>query len=396
MAQIEVDYPRIRDVCALLIESLRQHKFPYNVTKPPQEYVPAEIRADPLVHALVLFGTCHFMRGTIQSDFAIRQMVKIWRTHPELFDPVFLSTKQATKQYVFDRLKPFLMYRLFEIPKLWLGNFKRLERDWSGDPRRIFDGVTNADEMYRRVVNKNSSSKYRTMPGKLEGFVGFREKVASMLAYFLMDSKLIPEFPVSTPVDFHNLRVFFATEGMRYANGDGTKLRYETAAAVAVPLVERLVKEQGYSMVELGDALWLQSVGACRYAPGNKTLGRLKSGQKNEGRHRLEYKPQARQELNVQFYTPDWQDPTDVHKHELTCGRCQLRGLCTMNVASGFYYEDGNIMMRARTEPMSNLFGELHYHAPEERESPPQPEQEKIALPLLPGEWPEQKKTPRA
>lgn len=395
MARVEVDHKRVEEVCALLVEALKKKQFPYNVAKPPQDYLPKEVRENPLVHALVLFGTCHFMRGTIQSDFAIRQMVRIWRAHPELFDPKFLSGKKATKRYIFKRLEPFLRYRLFEIPRLWLENFRRLQSDWGGDPRNIFTGVDTPAEMYRRIVNRDSSSAYRKMPEKLPGFIGFREKMASMLAYFLMEAGLIPEFAVSTPVDFHNLRVLFATGGLVYVNGDGSKLRYETAAGVAVPVIERICREQKYSMVTLGDALWLQSVGACRHAPGNKTLGRLKEKQLNQGRHRLAYKPQAREKTNVRFSDPDWQNPADVRKHELVCGRCVLgvKGLCTKNVAAGFYYEDGNIMMRPRSEPLPHLFEKgLPYHASPVKELPPDEEFVAEPLPLLPGQWPEQQK----
>lgn len=362
---------RVEEICARLVGALERDEFPYNVGTEPQELIPASIRADRLKHSLFLFGACFFMRGTIQSDYAFKQLLAIYEIHPELYNPQFLSASDIDKRYVFDRFKPFIKYRLFEISEIWLDGFRRLHEDWSGDPRNIFVGVHDADELYRRVVNINSHPKWKKVRNKMRGFLGYRSKIANMLAYFLMEAGLVEEFVTSSPFDFHNARVFLGGGALRL---EGKALyRYEDVADIGSALVEKYCRTHGVATKKVAAALWVLSTTLCRNAPGNRTLNRTKSkeGNKRDGeRHTLNYKPQQRKEQpDLKIYTPDWSKSEDVREHELSCGLCPVRDLCTLNVASGFYYEDGSFHTQPRTEPLPHLFatdGLPHQKRPDE------------------------------
>jgi hypothetical protein len=333
---------RVVEVCTLLVGAFERKEFPYSIGKEPQELIPAHTKADPRTHALFLFGACYLMRGTIQSDYAFKQLITIHKKHPEIFDPVFLSGPSVDVQYVFERFEPYLKYRLFEIPKLWLDGFRRLQEDWGGDPRAIFKGVRDSTELYRRVVNADSISKGRRAADKLRGFVGFRPKIANMLAYFLFDARLVEEFITSSPFDFHNARAFIGPGAIVL---EGRGVRFEDVTDVGSALVERYCKDHGVPTKKVAAALWVLSTTLCRNAPGNRTLNRIKSKEANKKageRHRLDYKPQKRQAADLKLYEPDWSLHKDVRAHELSCGLCPIRHLCTVNVAAGFYYEDGS------------------------------------------------------
>lgn len=368
---VRVDQDRFDQVAGVLIEALRNKTHPYDIAKRPQDMVPADIRADQKTHALLLFGVCYFMRGTIQSDFAIRQIVWLFRRHPEIFDPDFLNKGDFEEKvkHVHACLKGHIKYRLFEIPPLWVDGFRRLKEDWDGDPRKIFDGVHNSGELYRRLVNINSLRKKDRKPDKLRGFVGVRAKIANMLAYFFEDAAVIPEGQVKTssPFDFHNGRAFISTRAI-VLEGEGP-FRFEDVTDIGSAAVEEYGIRHGVSMRVMADAFWLLSTTHCRRAPGNKTIGRDRHLNKHEGeRHELGYRPRKRQQQKLELYVPDWAKQGDVHRHDLTCGRCPLSKLCELNVAAGFFYERGEFVTQPRTVP-ANLFGDgmLPYHMAEKR-----------------------------
>ncbi len=385
---------RVAEVCGILVRAFDRNEFPYNIGTEPQDMLPERIKADPKTHSLFLFGACYLMRGTIQSDYAFKQLIAIHERWPELFDPEFLSQPEVTVAYVYDRFKEYLKYRLFEIPRLWLDGFRRLKEDWGGDPRNIFDGVEDSAELYRRVVNIESICKSSRASDKLRGFVGFRPKIANMLAYFFFDAALVKEFVTSSPFDFHNARGFIGPKAIEL---HGKSIRFEHVTEVGSAMVEEYCRDHHVPTKKVAAALWVLSTTLCRNAPGNRTLNRVKSKEANkrEGeRHKLDYRPQKREQTELKLYEPDWSKPEDVLAHELSCGLCPIRHLCSVNVAAGFYYEDGSFRTQPRTEPLPHLFNRhgLPYHAPEKRPVPQYDKGEVVALPLLPGEWPEQRK----
>jgi hypothetical protein len=331
-----------------------------------------------------MFGVCFLMRGTIKSELAIKQMVKMHAAHPELFDPEFLSQPHINAEYIFERLRNFIRFRLFELSRLWLDGFRRMQEDWAGDPLNIFDGVEDSAELYRRMVNIESIPKSKRVPDKLRGFVGCREKIANMFAYFLLEAWLIKPIKTSSPFDFHNGRTFIVTEAI-ILEGDGP-FRFEDVTGIGSAAVEEYGIRNNVSMEVMSNAFWLPSTYLCSRAPGNKTVGRDRTKNVRKGeRHRLDYKPRKREKQDLKMYQPDWSSVTDVLQYELTCGRCLLAkaGLCKLNVGAGFFYESGQYVASPRSEPIPHLFakeGLGHHHSGKKR--PPEREADPVKEPL--------------
>jgi hypothetical protein len=223
---------------------------------------------------------------------------------------------------------------------------------------------------------------------KMRGFVGMREKIANMLAYFLLEAGLIKLVKTSSPFDFHNGRTFIGPGAIRL-EGRGA-FRFEDVTDIGSAAVEEYGIRHGVSMVTMSNAFWLLSTTLCRRAPGNRTVGRDRNKNRRKGqRHKLGYKPKKRRKQDLKFYTPNWTRRRDVLQYELTCGRCPLgkAGLCTLNVAAGFFYERGEFVTQPRAEPPPHLFAQqgLPYHANGGKKALELPQKKRRYLPVLPG-----------
>lgn len=270
---VQIDWPRAELVCGQLLTALRAKTFPYGETWAlPQTFIPERIKSDSLLHARFLFYTCHYMRGTIKSDHAVRRLVTLWKTHPEFFDPLYVSSLNSIET-LFEELDRLIGYKTKEIAPFWKENSRRLATHWGGDPRRIFDSVTNAEEMYRVLTNKAAK---KVVHEHEQGFFGFQKKMASMLAYFLMEAGLVAPFTASPPVDFHLVRVLLATRVLTVSDMGVRKLRYDHLTPKGIEVLERYGHEHNENLVELGNALWMLSVVLCSQAPGNGSSGRRK------------------------------------------------------------------------------------------------------------------------
>lgn len=351
---VSIDWQRADVVCGQLLAAFREKVYPYGEAWAlPQSFITEDIRKDPLTHARFLFYVCHYMRGSIKSDFAVQQLVKVWQKHPHFFDP-FIAGDARRFEEIDTVLADVLKYKHDEITRFWQENSRRLASHWEGDPRRIFDSVTNAADMYKRVTNKRIRG---TRPDSVDhadwGFLGFQEKMASMLAYFLMDAKLVQDFSASPPVDFHLIRVMLASRVLVISEDREKKLRYEHLTPYGIEVLETYGRDNSLSLVELGNALWMLSVVLCSRAPGNISSGR-KKGENGKKIHPL---PRP----------VDWENPQHRQAYFRTCGVCPLESLCELNVFSGPYYQVGELVFALRKrldmgELLSPLFGDLPGH----------------------------------
>lgn len=349
---LTIDWQRAELICGQLLAALRKNVYPYNAPR-PQDFIPPALRKNRLTHARFLFYACHYMRGTIRSDFAFKRLIGLWEVHPKLFEPS--QVRRVGQLELYRELREALFYQASEISSFWLENSRRLSKHWKGDPRRIFFGINEPEEMYRRIVNKghNKNGRKEAVVPHEEGFLGFQEKMSSMLAYFLMEAELIPEFRASPAVDFHLLRILLATE-ILVPKDRNKKIRYEHVSVLGIQVLEWYSKKFDVSLVEVGDALWLVSTTLCRRAPGNAMFDR----HKNE---------EAGIRNSPQPLVLDWRKANHVRRYVTTCGSCPVGGQCSWHVFSGTYYEEGEFAMRAHERPPI-LFPQLPRHL---RERPP-------------------------
>lgn len=357
--KITVDYDRAWRVFDTLVRALRAKRYPYNISVLPQDLLPEEMRMDKMLHARFLFYVCHFMRGAIDSVHVIRQLSALWYESPWMFEPGLVVARDVAD--VKAQLARAVDYHLDEIASFWWENSRRLYGQWRGDPRLLFEGVRTAEEAMRRIINKDGKRQYQATDlfEHEWGFLGFQGKMTSMLAYFLMEAKLIrPIQDIPPAVDFHLLRVMFASRILT-AEGlvDRTDIRYDVAYPQGVKVVKEYLRKRNVSPVVLGDALWCLSQTACSQAPGNRSVGRTRSGE--EKARRLDGKKAA-----PSFLTLDPHNDVHLSLYAQTCARCPAGETCEINVQSGSYYETGRFRFRKRQHlpARMQLFGMLPDH----------------------------------
>jgi hypothetical protein len=224
------NHRRGNSIFAHLIGASKDGDFPYTksaLERRPQDQVPPSLRRN----ANFWFYLCHLMRGMLKSDYAAQKVVVLYYKRPNLFIPeevVRLSVYKIQKELegVFGKGNVPKHQRYAEA---WFRNSKLLLA-WGGDIRTVYEGVTTEREVRDRVVNKR---KYK-LPPKEQGFFCFKEKMCSLLTYFLMDAGLIGSISMSPPIDFHHMRAMIGTGIIPLRHG-----RYSPRA------VERLADQVG-------------------------------------------------------------------------------------------------------------------------------------------------------
>ena len=352
--QIEMNVRRAKVIFRRLLAALRAGQYPYNIAPLPQDQIPEAIKKDSLRYAQFYFYACHFMRGALNSNTAMNQMVALWHRMPELFCPEVVATWEDEGR-IKTALALALNYHLDEIAGFWLRNSQNLVRRWKGDPRLLFSGAKNGAAARRPVTNKKQKGK-KPSHDLFEhdwGFEGFQGKMTSMLAYFLLHAKLIKELDIAPAVDFHLGRIMLSTEIVKVnwqIEKDG--VRYDQLYTEGERLLEQFCADGEATTIEIGDALWMLSSVLCRKAPGNASVGRPKKrGGKDQNGDKI--RPVS---LKVDRHNTD-----HLVRYAQSCGRCPVEKFCSFNVPSGAYYVEGRFKLnkRVRLNPPPELFTEL-------------------------------------
>ncbi|MDD5693134.1 MAG: hypothetical protein PHU86_01510 [Patescibacteria group bacterium] len=326
--EIKERYDVMERVCGRLVAAFDAHEYPYNrlSVRPPQEVenLPPTLVLGSRDHAMFLFNLCYWMRGGIQSDTAIRSLGLVYSEHPALFDPCVamhtdpLWLKQVFTQFGLGWSKNF-------NSRFWVDNSRLLAERWDGDPRNLFcdfDKLTET-EAWEAACN-------RIKKGKDKGFAGFREKMVSLLIYFLMASDLIDPFDFSLPIDFHNIRmaIILGFVELSCSNGDkeGTFGYDDKLLGTLRDLTYRYSKEHGVSSLKLCDVLWLYSRSMCSEHPSFQSIVGERNGRST---------PVSRLILT-------WTD-AQIEAHHRTCGVCHVAEYCKLVVRSAPYYIQGKI-----------------------------------------------------
>ena len=323
----------------------RRGQYPYD--RPdvdlPQNLVPRKITSKPLQFALFLFYACLYMRGTVVSSDAFKQLIRLWKNERWLFDPeqVMKSNPWEIGLILFD----YIPWRFDQIGQFWFNNSMVLLEDWDGDPRNIFKGTVDEQELYDRIIGRNGH----------RGFMGFKMKMSSMLSYFLAAVGLIPHNELSAPVDFHHLRVYLST--MMLIIYGTMQIRFEAVEHMGIELAKWLQKEFELTAVEYGDVIWLWSLKLCRKAPYTKCRVTYMDVEMDDGRIIKDKKVRVPHEV-------DWQQPAYRRMHDRSCGGCAISKWCKYGVPAGTYYDIGQFWLRERNEPSTLIKGLVHQTKP--------------------------------
>ena len=328
-------FNRLESLLGTLLPIYRDDEFPYylNRARLPQDvrHMPPEanLPRGSTEHARFLFYSNHFMRGNIRSVDAFKRLSRVYLDHPEVFDPWYASDmdKNELRQILADN---WLGRDGTKIPGNWIENSRRLVEQFDGDPWKIIEGETDYEQILDKVANKNG-----------RGFIGFQEKMTSMLIYYLVDARPELYFDFPLPTDFHVLRVSAANEVITFENvpEDGNIVSPQTLTMLR-EMYHDYSLQYGVSQIDIANAVWLYSSALCSRQPGNKAT--------EKGGY-------ARKTI-IESATIDYiANPKQLAVFNRTCGQCALRGTCTSNIPSKPYYRTGIARLTPRIEPDPNF-----------------------------------------
>ena len=325
--RIEVHKERAEEILGTLLAAYEANLPPYNQDRVrlPQDprHMPETLPRGGIEHAMFFFNVCYYMRGGIKSNEAVIRMSRVYDAHPEMFDADYAS--EADQSEIEGILRQNGLGFQATVAGQWIENSKRLTERYGGDPRTIFEEVTDYDQALARIKND----------GKGNGFVGFQEKMTSMIIYYLMDEGLIDQFKFPIPVDLHVLRVSIANELITFPNAPhGTNLFTKDTLAALRALYFNYAEEHGVNPLRLCDAVWMLSESSCGRHPGNSTIEPLGRDRRN-GRSTIL--------LPVKV---DTHDPAQQRAYDSSCAICPLEETCQFNIPGTPYYVGGNIIIR--------------------------------------------------
>jgi len=341
-----IDTDRARNVFEPMLDLYHKGQYPYD--RPdvdlPQNLVPKKIASNELFFALFLFYACLYMRGTVVSSDAFKQLIRLWKNERWLFDP-----KQVVRSNPWEIgliLFNYIPWRFDQIGQFWFNNSKVLLEDWDGDPRNIFADTVDEQVLYDRIIGRNGH----------RGFMGFKMKMSSMLSYFLSATGLIPHNDLSAPVDFHHLRIYLSA--MMIVLLGTMKIRFEAVEHLGIELAKWLQKEFALTAVEYGDVIWLWSLKLCRKAPYTKSRVTYMDVKMANGRVVKNKKVRVPHEV-------DWAKPAYRRMHDRACGGCAIASSCKYGIPAGTYYDIGQFWLRERDSPAQLLDGLVHQTKPQ-------------------------------
>lgn len=333
------NFAQLDHIVDTLLNAREANKFPYNLDaamlpQDPRNMPPSLVRGGAM-HANFLFATCYYMRGGIKSTAAFSGLSRMFETSPELFDPN--TVKYTTTDTVKEALQSVgLTFQAKNISQYWVQNARKLSKVYGGDARNTLLGTTKYSELLHRIQNKNG-----------RGFLGFQEKMTSMLAYYLMADDLVPYFDFPLPVDFHVLRVSAETGIIRVENtSDDGNIYYPETLDMLRSMYHDYSTTHNINQLDVCNAVWSLSSAICGKQPGN-TAYEPKGRFNRDGRS-----------TPVEFSQIDVNNPLQQRQYERTCELCPIEPDCDMDYPSKFYYVQGRMIGRPRTRfPSATLFG---------------------------------------
>ena len=322
---------------------------------------------DPVEKANTLLFMAITQRGGIVSEDPVKYLAALRQVHPDLFDPRGV-VENWTAQRIQDVLQQFViergwkrdekrangkqlglfqdiaetvqngqgLYKVNEFAASWRRNAVTLAERWQGNVLNMFVGIADFEGFFARADYKRNTL----------GIHGMRRKILALFTIWLQEKKLIPMFPTPLPVDFHALRLLFAT-GVVVAEDvelfqvrEGAHPRHFQGRAL-VRVTEKLMDEialwsqnfmvqNGFSHLCINPALWVLSRELCPHELQNQSVGR-------RSRIQLAYADDL--ERYPEFWPVPYDDPA-IH--------CPLAGFCTKVVPWVPYYDFGILALDKR------------------------------------------------
>jgi hypothetical protein len=331
--------PEAYEVIDLIVEAYKNKWPPYDTATSTQGIKPDSMQPNgeqyhTSQHAMFFWNACAYMQAT-NSESAFYGLTDLYDQHPELFD--CRSLLQQNPSELAELLRNTVGHgRQNSIAETWRNNAFKLHFLHQGDPRDVLMGAKSYDDCLARLANDHRGG----------GFEGFQPKMVSMLLYFLQDEDMLPSgddpdairFPI--PVDFHAMRVAFATELIKtgdlddgidgfHRQGDGNSLFEQQIRELLYGYSE----QRQIDPVDLTNAIWLLSSNLCNQTPGNRS--------------RVFDSEAGREFAFLVPYHESMQHSRDWFN---SCGRCAVKNYCRFYVPSAPYYRNGGIVLRPKHE----------------------------------------------
>ncbi|HEV2412577.1 MAG TPA: hypothetical protein VGS28_02095 [Candidatus Saccharimonadales bacterium] len=327
--RIVVDHERVEEVLGTLVRAYDREDYPYclDSTRVPQDHrhMPKNLALGTKEHAMFLWTSCYYMRGGAKSVPVMQQLARVYEEAPDLFDPEI--ARAVPPVVIADLLEKHGLGFQRMVSELWVENASRLYTLYEGDPRKVFENVHTYEGASKRVKNDKRGG----------GFVGFQEKMTSMILYYLMDEHLIDEFDFPLPVDLHVLRISIANEMVRFEGyGEDENVLSDELLAVLRKIYYDYTKAHGISTLRLCNAVWLYSQALCGLQPGNITI-------EPEGRENRRGRDTVLEPLPI-----DMNSERQRRAYERSCGSCAIQATCRWNVPSSQYYIQGGLARRGK------------------------------------------------
>ena len=338
---VVVHQDRVDETLDPMMEAYYARSFPYDLpaARVPHETsnMPVELPLGGVEHAMFHFVGCYYMRGGIDSYNAYTRLGKIYSKRPELWNCDYVvsrslddDSREQLEAEIAQTLKYAGLGFQATIARGWVENAHRLIQGYEGDPRKIFEGTSDYAEIVGRVKRKGKN-----------GFFGFREKMTSMLAYFLADDKLIPGFTYPIPIDFHVSRISVASGMVTFPDLDhepDLDVWSDQLQAALRDIYTDYAVRKNHTPEDLCNAVWLLSGVLCSEAPGN-AVTQVSPKDERWGRSTLLAPIKVNPGSN-----------RDREKYAKTCAKCPASLHCKWNIPAGRYYIHGALIRDVKLE----------------------------------------------
>ncbi len=324
-------FDRRDEVIDTLMNAMEQRTYPFNSSRTELPQVdgnmPETLERGGVDEALYWFISCYFMRGQIGSVTAIRGLSKLYDKHPDMFNPHL--SRMLSETEIEKRLRDHGLGSGSKVnAMIWQKNSQRLIDYCDADPRNLFEGTTDYEVLKQRIMRRGS-----------KGFLGFQEKMTSMLTYWLMSAGLVEYHHHPLPVDLHVTRVSASNGVVTFENlpPNGNIVSQQTFDTLR-KMYEDYSHSHGVSQLALCDALWAFGTAMCGDAVGNH-MNEPNGRDNRDGRRTL-----LVQEA-ITF------DRTQTARWIRSCGSCVLRNTCTTLYPAKHWYLHGKLLPYERLSP---------------------------------------------
>lgn len=357
---VSTDYKAGYAMLDKLVDLRLNNKYPFNRPDAiiPQNIIPPEIRNNKRLLACFYFYICIYMRGGIESLQAFNAMIRMWRVHPELFDPLW--AQMLDPKVVQPILKKFVGWDSKAASINWVTNSRLLVKNWNADPLNLLKKLRAYDEALRRIRNKRTKRDLREAGVGNEGFRGFQPKMVSMLIYFYdWEGWLERRFLYPSPADFHNFRLAIANGALIVKLEPGESLKSnEKLSAPWRRLVMDYLKDRKADPLIVADALWLYSLVLCGNSPMTVSkelkprIRKIYRKEKATGKKVLVQEEKVvalfeHSNVKEEWSSTEWAAGKSARLKQ-TCLACVLATTCAYAIPSRPYYRKGKLILNPR------------------------------------------------